>query len=473
MTSSTDRPPISADTVLRVRNLLPPGAPTGRAVDAGRALRSGCPRSSHRELAAPDHRDPLAVIERTEVGRLPDLLGVRAERMSESEFAYFRGTADVMAADLAAGPSTGIDLVICGDAHVSNFGLYATPERRLVFDLNDFDEAWIGAWEWDVKRLAVSVDLVLREKAVDSAARAEAVASVVGVYRDALAVKVRESSVDRYFSSVDAEWLLDAAETHETQSIERSLRRARRRTSEQVLSKITTEGPEGHHRIVHDPPVLVPLGRDGLEEIHERFDEYLTSLRPDLALLMSQFHVVHAARRVVGVGSVGTRCAIVLLEESTGAPLILQIKEAGRSVLAEPSRIDAAEDGFRVVTCQRILQSASDPFLGWSSSSTGHSFYWRQFRDMKGDLDLDRMKARGVVRYGRLCAALLARAHSQSPNSAAVAGYLGRSDVFPAAIAEWAGHYSDVVAADYRSYLAAVAAGRFGGGGVGPGGSGR
>ena len=170
MASSTDRPPISADTVLRVRNLLPPGAPTGRAVDAGRALRSGCPRSSHRELAAPDHRDPLAVIERTEVGRLPDLLGVRAERMSESEFAYFRGTADVMAADLAAGPSTGIDLVICGDAHVSNFGLYATPERRLVFDLNDFDEAWIGAWEWDVKRLAVSVDLVLREKAVDSAA---------------------------------------------------------------------------------------------------------------------------------------------------------------------------------------------------------------------------------------------------------------------------------------------------------------
>lgn len=471
MTSSTDQRRISGDTIRRVRNLLPPGTPVSHAVEAGTALRSGCPRSSHRELDPPADRDPLAVIERTESGRLPDLLGVRAERMSESEFAYFRGTADVMAADLAAGPSTGIELVICGDAHVGNFGLYATPERRLVFDLNDFDEAWVGPWEWDVKRLAVSVDLVLREKAVDAAARAEAVASVVGVYRDALHLRVRESSLDRYFSSVDADWLLDAATTGETESIERSLRRARRRTSEQVLTKIATEGPEGDHRIVHDPPVLVPLERDTLEEIRERFAEYLTTLRPDRALLISQFRVVHAARRVVGVGSVGTRCAIVLLEGPTGAPLILQIKEAGRSVLADPGHIgvpqvdggpiDAVEDGYRVVTCQQILQSASDPFLGWSSSSAGHNYYWRQFRDMKGDLDLDRMKARGVVRYGRLCAALLARAHSQSPNSAAVAGYLGRGDVFPEAIAAWAGDYSDVVAADHRAYLAAVAAGRF------------
>lgn len=464
MTSSTGQRQISGDTIRRVRNLLPPGAPADHAFEAGRALRSGCPRNSHGDLALSPDRDPLAVIERTESGRLPDLLPVRAERMSESEFAFFRGTADVMAADLAAGSSSGINLVICGDAHVANFGLYATPERRLVFDLNDFDEAWVGSWEWDVKRLAVSVDLVLREKAADAAARAEAVASVVGVYRDALHMRVRESSLDRYFSSVDADWLLDAARTGETASIERSLRRARRRTSEQVLAKITTEGPERDHRIVHDPPVLMPLGHDALEEIRERFDEYLTTLRPDRALLMSQFRVVHAARRVVGVGSVGTRCAIVLLEGPTGAPLILQIKEAGRSVLAVPEQADLAGDGYRVVTCQQILQSASDPFLGWSSSSAGHNYYWRQFRDMKGDLDLPRMKAREVVRYGRLCASLLARAHSQSPNSAAVSGYLGRGDVFSAAIARWAGAYSDVVAADHRVHLAAVAAGRVGSG---------
>lgn len=387
---------------------------------------------------------------------MPDLLGIRAERMGESEFAYFRGTADVMAADLAAGPSTGIETVICADAHVSNFGLYATPERRLIFDLNDFDEAWVGPWEWDVKRLAVSVDLVLREKSADADTRTVAVASAVAAYCDALRLRVEQPALDRYYSSVDADWLVGAAHVDSAKTVRRSVRRARRRTSEQLLEKITVVGPRGDRRIVHDPPVLVAVRSEVLAEIRERFAEYLATLRPDRGLLISQFRVVDAARRVVGVGSVGTRCAIVLLEGPSGAPLFLQIKEAGDSVAAHPGTIIPGGNGFRVVTCQEVLQSASDPFLGWTMSSDGHSYYWRQFRDMKGDLDTGRMTVAEVVNYGRLCGSVLARAHSQSPNSAAVTGYLGRGGPFPAAVARWAGGYADLVGEDYRAYLAAV-----------------
>ncbi len=447
---------VAGSTIERVRDLFPPGGTLDEARAEGRARRATCPRSSHGELRLPADRDPLAVIARTEADRQPDLLGVRAERMSESAFAYFRGTADVMAADLAAGASTGIETVICADAHVSNFGLYGTPERRLVFDLNDFDEAWVGPWEWDVKRFAVSVDLVLRDKAADAGTRRIAVASAVGAYCDALRLRVGQPALDRYYSSIDADWLAGAAQEDPNRIVEKSVRRARRRTSERLLQKITLAGPAGDRRIVHDPPVLVRVTPEVFAEIRERFAEYLATLRPDRALLISQFRLVDAARRVVGVGSVGTRCAIVLLEGPGGEPLFLQIKEAGHSVAAKAGMTVPGGEGFRVVTCQEVLQSASDPFLGWTTSSDGRSYYWRQFRDMKGDLDTALMSVPEVASYARLCATVLARAHSQSPNSAAVAGYLGRGGLFPAAVASWAAEYADQVEVDYRAYLAAV-----------------
>lgn len=445
---------VTGPTINRVRDLFPQGGAMDDALAAGKARRESCPRSAHGELRLPADRDPLATIARTEADRQPDLLGIRAERMGESEFAYFRGTADVMAADLAAGPSTGIETVICADAHVSNFGLYATPERRLIFDLNDFDEAWVGPWEWDVKRMAVSLDLVLREKGADAATRTAAVASAAGTYCAALRARVEQPALDRYYSSIDADWLVDAANKDPNKIVQRSVRRARRRTSEQLLDKITLEGPTGDRRIVSDPPVLVPVTPEVFTEIRERFAEYLATLRPDRALLISQFRLVDAARRVVGVGSVGTRCAIVLLEGPGGASLFLQIKEACHSVAAKDGMTVPGGEGFRVVTCQEVLQSASDPFLGWTMSSDGRSYYWRQFRDMKGDLDTDRMTIPEVVTYGRLCATTLARAHSQSPNSVAVAGYLGSGGRFPEAVARWAGGYADQIGEDYRAYLA-------------------
>ena len=449
---------------------LPRTEPSERARERGKALRSDVPRSAHGELRLAPGRDVLGSIERTNAGRIAELVPVRTERMSESAFAFFRATAGGMADDLAAGARTGIDVMISGDAHLTNFGLYATPERRLVFDLNDFDEAGIGPWEWDVKRLATSLDLVMRGREASDRDRTEAVAGVVSAYRDALRDLVSRSALDRYFSSVDAEWLAEEASGRTAKRLDETVRKAKRRTSEKVLDKITTTGEGGDRHIVADPPLLVPLDGDALDATRRRFARYLETLDADRALLISQFRVVDVARRVVGVGSVGTRCSVVLLAGPSDEPLVLQVKEAGESVL-EPALpghdvfpAEARErrgEGFRVVACQRILQSASDPFLGWTSDEDGVEYYWRQFRDMKGGVDLDGLGEGGLTRYARLCARLLARAHSQSPEAAAVAGYLGTGDVFAESVARWCDLYSEQVLADYAAFVQAIEDGRF------------
>ena len=455
---------------MRLHEFLPPGESTETAHDRGKDLRATVPRSSHAELHLAPDRDPLATLERAHADRIEELVGIRVARMTQSPFAYYRATADVMTADLAHGARTGVDLVICGDAHITNFGLYASPERRMVFDLNDFDEAGIGPWEWDVKRLTVSVDLVLRDRGADRDQRRDALVGTVSAYRDSLRALCSGSALDRYFFSVDAEWLADSASGKAAKRLDRSVARARRRTSERVLAKVSASGDSGDRRIEPDPPILVPLGPEALDEVRRRFEAYLGTLATDRALLLSQFRVVDLARRVVGVGSVGTRCSIVLLEGPSGEPLVLQTKEARPSVLATSGGFgdvfpehapSSGREGFRIVSCQRVLQSASDPFLGWTVDDDGTEFYWRQFRDMKGEIDLDDLPEGGIARYSRLCARLLGRAHAQSPDAVAVAGYLGRGDVFADSVADWALAYGDRVIEDYQAFRAAVEQGRF------------
>lgn len=452
---------------MSIQRFLPQGGTVADARERGRDLRKVVRRSEQAELVLGE-RDPLATIERTHVGRIPELIPVRVSRMLQSVYAFYRGTVDVMTRDLAAGPVSGVDLVIAADAHLGNFGLYASPERRLVFDLNDFDEAGIGPWEWDVKRMVASQALVLRLKGVDAEAQREHVRATVERYRSALAGFVETSVLDRYFASVDAQWLLD----EDTPTFQRSVDKAQRRTSEQALINLGVRGEDGRLVLKAEPPLLIHHPPGSLERTNRRFLDYRLTLHTDRALLLSQFEVVDVARRVVGVSSVGTHCSIALLQGPGDESLILQAKQAVTSVLEREGGVrdvvlpGAPEGGpgreaFRVVSSQRVLQSVSDPFLGWTVDPDGRNYYWRQFRDLKGSFDLGRADVDEVNRYARLCARQLARAHAQSPDSAAVAGYLGRSDSFATAIGEWAVAYADVVEEDFALFQEAVADGRF------------
>ncbi len=445
---------------------------------AGRVLRDRTPRRTHEALALPD-RDPVAIIEEQNRDRLQALVPLRVGRMLESPFAFYRGTAATMAHDLGHGPRSGVHVVACGDAHVSNFGLFASPERRIVFDLNDFDEAADAPWEWDVKRLATSLYVGGRDKGMSEAECLEAARLAVRGYREGIATAGARSALDRFTYQVDTETIEPLLRKEGREELRRTVRRARRRTSEQVVRKITTRTADGRTRIVDQPPVTQHVDTVSIEELTALFEAYREPLRADVRLLLSQFALVDHVLRVVGVGSVGTRCYILLLEGPAGEPLVLQVKEAVRSVLATyggmPDALPAGlvpagpvyAQGRRVVAAQRILQAHSDPFLGWAEvempERTGRprvDFFWRQFRDMKGSVELDRLTTAQLSRYGELCGRVLARAHSQSPGSRVVHGYLGRSEVFDDAVARWARSYADVVERDYAALEAAVASGR-------------
>lgn len=446
---------------------LAPAVPQETARAFGQSLRATMPRGRHGVLQLPEGRDPLAIIDATHVGRVPELIGVRTYRMSQSAFAYYRATADVMTADLAAGPRTGIHLVICGDAHISNFGLYASPERRLLFDLNDFDEAGEGPWEWDIKRMCTSLVLVLREKNCSEKAQFNAVRAAVQAYQQALSDLMAQSALARFYASVDADWLLKV--TRDTQ-LAKSMKKARRNTSQRVLEKIATRHDTHGCRIADAPPLLIHDRTLHPDAVQAMFQEYLATLAGDRALLMSQFRMLDIARRVVGVGSVGTRCGIALLQDPGGHTLFMQYKEANDSVLKRWGKLEEAEqapqntphNGRRVVSRQQVLQAVSDPLLGWNTGADdGRDYYWRQFRDMKGSIDLNLLSPEQAARYTQLCARLLARAHAQSPAAAAVTGYLGNGGRFAQAIAEWSLAYADVVENDYTAFMAALAAERY------------
>ncbi|WP_406460530.1 DUF2252 domain-containing protein [Streptomyces sp. NBC_01622] len=435
--------------------------PADRA-ERGRAARKRVPRSAHAGwIPSVDRPDPVAVLERQGRDRLPELLPIRYGRMSASPFAFLRGSAAVMAADLASQPHTGLTVQLCGDAHLLNFGLYASPERALLFDLNDFDETFPGPFEWDVKRLAASITVAARENGHGDTKAHRAALEATATYRTALRALARKGELDVWYDRIDADSLLPLVRSaRNRRRVESSLTRARRRTSLHAVGKLT-ETVDGRHRIVHDPPLLEPAGASDMAAVRKIFSDYRSTLAEERRLLLDRYRFVDAARKVVGVGSVGTRCFIVLLAgRDQDDPLFLQIKEARKSVLEEhlPSG-PYVHPGHRVVAGQRLLQAASDIFLGWMTGPQGRAFYWRQLRDMKGSADVAGMSPAELLAYGRLCGTALARAHARSGDRVAIAAYLGGTDTFEHAVADFASAYAPQTAADHASLSAAVAAG--------------
>ncbi|MGW3108527.1 DUF2252 domain-containing protein [Streptomyces sp. NPDC001100] len=435
--------------------------PADRA-NRGRAARKRVPRSAHAGwIPSVDRPDPVAVLERQGRDRLPELLPIRYGRMVASPFAFLRGSAAVMAADLASQPHTGLTVQLCGDAHLLNFGLYASPERALLFDLNDFDETFPGPFEWDVKRLAASVAVAARENGHGDGKAHRAALEATATYRTTLRALARKGELAVWYDRIDADSLLPLVRSaRDRRRVESSLTRARRRTSLHAVGKLT-ETVDGRRRIVRDPPLLEPAGASDMAAVRKIFSDYRSTLSEERRLLLDRYRFVDAARKVVGVGSVGTRCFIVLLAgRDQDDPLFLQIKEARKSVLEEhlPSG-PYVHPGRRVVVGQRLLQAASDIFLGWMTGPQGRAFYWRQLRDMKGSADVAGMSPAELLAYGRLCGTALARAHARSGDRVAIAAYLGGTDTFEHAVADFASAYAAQTTADHASLSAAVAAG--------------
>ena len=378
-----------------------------------------------------------------------------------------------MAADLAGGVTTGIRLTVCGDAHFDNFGLFSSPERALVFDLNDFDEASEGPWEWDVKRLVTSVVVGGRSFEFSDDECRRAALETAKLYRESLRAMMKFTVLDRYYFRLDRDPTglgLSALSPTARKVLYKARRQALKRTSEAAVDKITIRAPDGTRRIVEQPPLLTHLNLSTQEQVEHLFEDYRRTVPADVAQLLSQFSLTDAALRVVGVGSVGTRCHIVILTGPQQESLVLQIKEAQESVLSSFGGVEAqnpaettslpveAIEGYRVVANQRILQAASDPFLGHLCFG-GRDYFVRQFRDRKGSIEVARLRAPEFTTYVGRCAFVLARSHAQSHDAAMVAGYLGSAPTFDRAVTEWAFAHADQSLADYESLRAAVDSG--------------
>ncbi|MEZ5075863.1 MAG: DUF2252 domain-containing protein [Solirubrobacterales bacterium] len=443
---------------------------------AGKAARAGAPRSSHaRWEPGEGRRDPVAILERQGENRVQQLLPIRYGRMSASAFAFFRGAAAVMAADLDRTPTSGLRVQACGDAHLSNFGAFASPDRRLVFDLNDFDETLPGAWEWDVKRLAASFAIAGRENGFKRKERGSALIEVVRTYRESMRAFASLTNLEVWYARLDVESVMAEieAEPKLRKRVKKGVAKARAKDSTRALEKLT-ETVDGEPRFRDEPPLIVPvenlLGSTEATEIQAAMrtvlQEYRDSLVGDRQYILDQYRFRHLAHKVVGVGSVGTRAWVLLL---TGAddhdPLFLQAKEAGPSVL-EPyfGASSYRNSGHRVVEGQRMMQAASDIFLGWCRSpgleEQPRDFYVRQLWDWKRSIDVERLSPHGLELYARMCGWTLARAHARSGDRVAIAAYLGAGDSFDAAIATFAEAYADQNESDYEALLAAIESGR-------------
>ena len=428
----------------------------------GRELRARCARSTQGEWRPPDDRpDPVSLLEESNRTRVPDLVPVRYGRMLESPFSFYRGAPLVMASDLSRTPSTGIQIQVCGDAHLLNFGTYATPERNVIFDVNDFDESHTGPWEWDVKRLAASIVVAARTTGLTDAQGVEAVHRASAEYRSTMSALAELSPFEVWHSHIDVDAIVAAAPTRPARAeVQKVVAKARRRTSLQALSKLTSV-VDGKRVIVEDPPLVTRLTDEEVEQARRFAAAYRRGLDPDRRLLLDRYEFVDAARKVVGVGSVGTRCFIVLLAAAVDLdPLFLQIKEAQPSVLAPfVGRSSYNNQGQRVVVGQRIMQAASDVFLGWARAD-GFDAYVRQLRDMKGSAQLGAPDPSGLADYGRLCGATLARAHGRAGEPALLAGYIGSGSAFDDAVALFAVAYADQNDRDYEAFARAVNSGR-------------
>jgi uncharacterized protein (DUF2252 family) len=444
----------------------------------GKAARAEIPRAGHGAVEIDDDRDPVGILDDGMPLRVPELVPIRYGRMLTSPFAMYRGAAAVMAHDLAPTPRSGLNVQLCGDAHLANFGGFASPERTFVFDLNDFDETLRGPFEWDVKRLVASFEIAGRYRGFTDVERQTAVLAVTRSYREAMRAFSGMRNLDVWYSRLDLTKLeadLRASkDSKQAKSMARSAAKARTKDSMKALSKLTTE-VDGERRIVSDPPLIVPIsdlsGELDVEQVQHDIRElvrlYRRTLQGDRRELLESFRYVDLARKVVGVGSVGTRCWILLmLGRDSEDPLFLQVKEAGESVL-EPvlGKSSFANHGQRIVEGQRLMQASSDIFLGWVRNPKGldgrmRDFYVRQLWDWKTSVDLDVILPRGLELYAQACGWTLARAHARSGDRIAIGSYLGKTDVFDRALAEFASAYADLNERDFAALGDAARTGR-------------
>ncbi|HTZ04492.1 MAG TPA: DUF2252 domain-containing protein [Gaiellaceae bacterium] len=445
----------------------------------GRGARTETPRASHATLNFSAERDPVAILEAQAPSRLPDLVPIRYGRMLVSAFTFYRGAAAIMAHDLAPTPRAGLQVQLCGDAHLANLGGYASPERTLVFDLNDFDETLPGPFEWDVKRLATSFEICGRDRNFSDAERNTAVVGVVRAYRESMRQFAAMNNLELWYSRLDAAALEEDLRKRnagkQAERIKESEEKARTKDSMKAFAKLVRE-VDGQPRIVSDPPLIVGLDDVAgdraatiIAELQTVFRSYRRTLQRDRRHLLEQYRWVDMARKVVGVGSVGTRCYIVLLlGRDANDPLFLQVKEAQASVL-EPylGKSEFANHGQRVLEGQRLMQAVSDIFLGWVHADSGttldgigRDFYFRQLWDWKTSVNLDAILPKGLEVYAQVCGWTLARAHARSGDRIAIAEYLGKGDVFDQAIAEFARAYADQNDADHAALRKAYEDGR-------------
>ena len=460
----------------------------------GRRLRKQVSPSSHAGWKpAADRPDPVALLEEQNATREPDLVPVRHGRMMVSPFTFYRGAAKIMAADLKDTPRAGLTVQLCGDAHLSNFGVFASPERNLLFDLNDFDETLPGPFEYDVKRMSASFTIAARNNGFSKAEARDATLASVNAYRTTMAEFAEMSTMDIWYAHLSEQELMKAinsfARTREGKSTKKARRRraakkeakmakktaekARTRDSLQALSKLG-ELVDGRYRIVSQPPIVVPareldtatygISADQLQHaIHEQFRAYRATLQDDRRHLLERFEVIDMARKVVGVGSVGTRAFIVLLQgRDQQDPLFLQVKEATASVLEDHlPKSRYKQPGERVVQGQRMMQAASDIYLGWTKGAEANRYlYWRQLRDMKGSADVESMTPAALAFYARQCGWTLARAHARSGDPIAITAYLGKSDGFDQSVTDFSERYADQNDKDYQAFTKAIRSGR-------------
>ena len=443
--------------------------------ERGRALREQVPRNSHGTWApAPSRPDPIGLLQEQDKSRLQHLLPIKYCRMLKSQFSFMRGMAAMMAADLAITPVTGLQVQLCGDAHLFNFGVYATPERKKVFDINDFDETYSGPWEWDLKRLATSAVLAGRAQKYDDEVNRELALVVNRSYRDSMASLAEASPLEVWYHDMEIDKVFELFVTSSKKartSVQKVIEKVLENTQERTAEKIT-EDVYGRRQIINDPPFLVRLDETGTGEqkgwitekdVEKLFKGYLASLPEEKRQLMSHFRLSSGAMQIAGTSSIGKHSILFLLEGATKEDaLILQLKEAVPSVL-EPyvAMKKYKSQGERVLIGQKMMQAASDIFLSWiNDSSTRVQYYCRQFKDMKGSFDLDFLDKESLETYLMVCGTCLARAHARTGTAASISGYIGKSDAFCEAVADFAVAYADQTERDYQALQDAVKSGR-------------
>jgi uncharacterized protein (DUF2252 family) len=438
-------------------------SPRKERLAAGETLREALPREHHGAWKPPaTRRDPIDVLEESNRDRVPELVPIRYGRMLRSPFTFLRGSAGLMAYDLAATPVTGLQVQACGDCHLLNFGMFATPERNLVFDINDFDETLPAPWEWDIKRLGASFAVAARDKGFTDKEAVALAVSCARAYREHLRECSKKGPLEVWYERLDAQTLIDAAPDAKARKIREDMaRKARQRIGEYLVPKLASTA-DGKHRLIDQPPVLFHLSEKGAEKrFREGLEDYRRSLPDPVRVLFDRYRLEDWAVKVVGIGSVGTRCLVALFLSPEGHPLLLQFKEACPSVLAPyVGKSPYDNQGQRVVVGQRLMQSSSDIFLGWAEGRHGRHFFGRQLRDMKFSLPIDALSSVQSNRYAQVCGSVLARAHAKSGDAAKISGYLGKSGAFDEAIGEFSLAYADQTVRDHAALVKACAKGR-------------